>query len=393
MIKDYFQSEHDAILQTYKRLPIVVDYAFGARIFDLSGNSYLDFLGGIAVNALGHCHPRTIEAIEKQIRKYMHVSNYFYQPAQIELAEKLKEFSGYDKVFYSNSGTEAIEGALKLVKRWGNQNGKNEVIAFTGGFHGRTYGALSIMDKPLYKDGMEPFLPNCKVIDYNNIEELNKNINDKTTAIFIEFIQGEGGIASVSDEFVAKINELKTKFGFLVVADEIQCGTGRTGRFFGFEHYDIKPDIVTMAKGIGGALPLGCILTDNHLADVFEKGMHGTTYGGNAVACAAGMSVLEELENGLQDEVIRIGEYLKNQLLDIQTLFPDKILEVRGKGLMAGLLLRFDASILVEKLLAERIITNAASGKVLRLIPPLIIKEKEVDDLTEALKKILLDIH
>jgi acetylornithine/N-succinyldiaminopimelate aminotransferase len=389
MNQNIIEREHESIFQTYKRLPVVVDRAEGCRIYDMDGNVYLDFLGGIAVNALGYCHPNIIEAAEKQIRKYMHISNYFYQEPQIKLAEKLKEKTGFNKVFFSNSGTEAMDGAIKLIRRWGNLNNKTDIVAFSGGFHGRTYGALSIMDKPLYKDKMGPFLPNTKILPYNDSEALIQGIEDKTSAIVLEFIQGEGGISVVKEEFVRTISELKEKYGFLVLADEIQAGVGRTGKFFGFEHFDIKPDIVTMAKGLGGGLPLGAIIAREHLAGVWEKGMHGTTYGGNAVACATGLVVLEELDNGVQQNVIETGNYLHEELVKIQNNFPSKILEVRGKGLMKGLLLSFDAQILVNALLDKRIITNAASGMVLRLVPPLIIAKNEVDELIEKLMEIL----
>ena len=385
------EREKESIFQTYKRLPVEVDYAFGARIFAQNGKSYLDFLGGIAVNALGHCHPKTIEAIEKQIRKYTHVSNYFYQEPQIKLAEELKKISGLNRVFFSNSGTEAIEGALKLCRKWGNALGKKRIISFTGSFHGRTYGALSLMDKPLYKDGMEPFLDGISVLEYNNPSQLEKNINDDTCAVFIEFLQGEGGIVSATEEFVTKLIELKNKFNFLLVADEIQSGVGRSGKFFAFEHYGIQPDIITLAKGIGGGLPLGCILGSEELGNVWQKGQHGTTYGGNAIACAAGLTVLEELNNGLLENVNDVSEYLFSELNKIKEIYSNLIVEIRGSGLMCGILLNFEAINLVEKLLENGAITNAASGKVLRLLPPLIIEKHDVDEFIVALKQSLND--
>ena len=393
MSKSLIEMEKESIMPTYKRLPIVVDYAKGMYIYDKNGDSFLDFLGGIAVNALGHCYPRTIDAIEKQIRKYTHISNYFYQEPQLLLAEKLTQMTGYKSLFYTNSGTEAIEGAMKLVRRWGNLNNREEIFAFSGGFHGRTYAALSLMDKPHYKDKMGPFLEGIKVIRYNDINGLQKSVNKNTNAVFLEFIQGEGGIVEADKEFVETLFDLRDKFGFLIVADEIQSGVGRTGKFFGFNHYDVKPDVIAMAKGIGGGMPLGCLLVREGLEDIWEKGMHGTTYGGNAVACAAGMTVLDELENGLMDDVTKIGNYFKNELKKVKQDFPDLVLEVRGKGLMLGLLLNFDASILVNKLLDKKVITNAASGNVLRLVPPLIVKESEVDIFISKLRESLGEIN
>ncbi len=385
MREDLINSEAQNILQTYKRLPIVIDRAEGTYIYDLNGDKYLDFLSGIAVNVLGHGHKKIIEAVERQIKRYMHVSNYYYQDVQINFAGKLLQISGFDRVFLSNSGTESVEGAIKLIRRWGKQNGKSEIIAFGGGFHGRTYGALSIMDKPHYKDMMGPFLDDMKVIPYNDINALYDSVNDRTAALVLEFIQGEGGISTADETWVEAIARLRDKYGFLVLADEIQAGSGRTGKFFSFEHYNFKPDIVTLAKGIGGGLPLGCILLTENLADVFRPGMHGTTFGGNPVACAAGSVVIDELKNGVMDNVRLTGEYLGDRLNEIKTNYPALIREVRGKGLMRGLLLSFDAIELVQSLLERKVITNSASGSVLRILPPLTVTKDEIDVFIQAL--------
>ncbi len=391
MKENLINSEAQNFLQTYKRLPFVIDRAEGAYIYDIDGNKYLDFLSGIAVNVLGHSHRKIIEAVENQIKRYMHVSNYFYQDAQIYLAEKLVAVSGFDRVFFSNSGTEAIEGAIKLIRRWGNQNGKTEIIAFGGGFHGRTYGALSIMDKPQYKDMMEPFLGGVKIIPYNDTESLYAAVNDNTAALVLEFIQGEGGISRADERWVNAIEGLRVKHGFLVLADEIQAGSGRTGKFFSFEHYDFKPDIVTLAKGIGGGLPLGCFLVKEHLANVFQAGMHGTTFGGNPVACVAGKVVVDELQNGVMDNARETGDYLEQRLNEVKDMFSIFVREVRGMGLMRGLLLSFNAMELVQSLLSRKVITNSASGNVLRILPPLTISRSEVDIFIDALVDSLAD--
>ena len=374
------EREHEAIYQTYKRLPIAVEKAEGCRIYAQNGDVYLDFLSGIAVNALGHSHPKIIEAVEKQIKNYMHISNYFYQEPQIELAEKLKQHSGLDKVFFCNSGTESIEAALKLVRKWANPKGKKEIVGFSGGFHGRSYGALSIMDKPLYKNGMGPFLDDCKVIPLNDIVTLIEQVNSDTAAVFLEFIQGEGGISEPTAEFLEVISELRQKHGFLVVADEVQAGIGRTGKFFSFEHFGFKPDIIAVAKGMGGGLPLGGIIVSSELSTLWDKGNHGTTYGGNAVACRTGAIVIEMLEHGLLVHVNVVGNYFHNELLKIKENHSGKVIEVRGRGLMKGLLLNFEASLLVDELLKRKVIANAASGNVLRMLPPLIIEKDDVDE-------------
>jgi len=380
-----FDQENASILQTYKRLPISIDRAKGCYIYDDEGNEYVDFLAGIAVNALGHSHNEIIEVVTDQISKYMHVSNYFYQKPQVELAESLKHLSGFSKVFFTNSGTESMEGALKIARKWGNENAKKEIIAFTGGFHGRTYGALSIMDKPHYKSNMGPFLPNTRILNYNDISQLEEYIDEDTAAVVLEFLQGEGGIRLADKVFIEKLFELRDKFKFLIVADEIQSGIGRTGKYFAYEHYNVIPDIVTLAKGMGGGLPLGAILTSEELSNIFEKGMHGTTYGGNAVACRTGKVVIDKLRSGLIDEVDVIGAYLEEKLELIKKQYPNIIKEVRGLGLMRGLLLNQNAAPLMEKLLDHRVITNVASGDVLRLVPPLIVSRKEIDLLYQAL--------
>ncbi len=391
-MKSLIEIEHSNFFQTYKRLPIEIEKAEGARIYDKEGGVWLDFLGGIAVNALGHSHPAVIQAVCNQAKRYMHVSNYFYQDIQIELAAAIKDLSGYDRVFYSNSGTEATDGAIKLVRKWAFDKNKTEIIALSGGFHGRTYGALSIMDKPLYKENMGPYLDNTKVIKHNDIEELKANINEKTAAIFLEFIQGEGGIVEVSPEYVNELKALKSKYGFLIVADEIQAGVARSGKFFAFEHYDIKPDIITMAKGLGGGMPLGAIIAKEELADVWTKGNHGTTYGGNAVACAAGLAVMNEIKNGLMENVNQVGDFLKSELIKLKDKYPDHISEVRGKGLMLGLALRYDATFLLNELLTKKIIANAASFNVLRIVPPLIINKEDAKEFVDALDSIFANL-
>ncbi len=379
------EKESQLLLQTYKRLPIVVDYAKGTRIYDIEGNSYLDFLGGIAVNLVGHSHPKILEAITTQCKRYMHLSNYFYQDAQIAMAEKLLQLTGYDRIFFTNSGTEANEGALKICRRWGNQRNKKIIIAFTNGFHGRTYGSLSLMDKPRYKESMEPFLDNIKILPYNDAQSLKKEVNTNVAAVFLEFIQGEGGLEETTEEFIATLWGLKNKFNFLVVADEIQSGIYRTGDFFAFNKFNIGPDIVTLAKGLGGGLPLGAILLKESLANIFEKGMHGTTFGGNAVACASGLATINEISQNLIPHIKQISKYLSEKLQNVAKEFPQKVIELRGRGLMCGILLNFEASRLVESLLEEKIITNATSKNVLRLVPPLIIAENDVDELIKGL--------
>lgn len=379
------EREHDVMFQVYRRLPLAVERAEGCRIIGTDGHSYLDFLSGIAVNALGYGHPRLLEAVTQQMRRYMHLSNVFYQEPQVQLAEMLTKRTGYARVFFSNSGAEAMEGTLKLARRWGNARGKTEIIGFTGGFHGRTYGSLSIMAKPLYKDGMGPFLPNAHVLPFNDSDALRKAVNETTCAVALEFLQGEGGIMFATPEFVNTMLELQERYDFLIIADEVQAGVGRTGKFFGFDHFMIKPDVVVMAKGIGGGLPLGAILGAKRVESVWDKGMHGTTFGGNPVACAAGIAIMQELENGLQQQVHENGCYLREQLLALDKNFPEIIEEVRGCGLMMGLKLSLPAAPFVQMMLERHVIVNATADTVIRLLPPLIVSRAEIDEFATAM--------
>ncbi|HOV91897.1 MAG TPA: acetylornithine/succinylornithine family transaminase [Candidatus Kapabacteria bacterium] len=383
------EQEQNDFIQVYNRLPIVIDRADGIKVWDKNGRVYLDFLAGIAVDVLGHSHPKIIEAIEKQAKRYLHTSNYLYQDIQIEFVKKLKKMSGFNKVFLSNSGTESIEGAIKLVRKWGNQHNKDEIISFTGGFHGRTYGALSMMDKPLYKNNFGPFLDGFKILPYNSISDLKSNINEKTSGVFLEFIQGEGGVVPANQDFIDILFELKNKYNFLIVADEIQAGMGRTGKFFAFEHYNVEPDIATSSKGLGGGLPLGAILVRDYLKDVFQKSEHGSTFGGNPLACATGLASLIEIENNLMDNTKIQGGYFINKLKGIASNFPKFISNVQGKGLMIGLKLTFPAKDLVNKLLDYGIISNATNQNVLRIVPPLIINKQDIDEFCLALNKSL----
>jgi predicted acetylornithine/succinylornithine family transaminase len=412
MEKNYIKLEQRTILQTYSRFPIVVTKAVGNTITDINGTDYKDYLSGIAVNILGHSYPPIIDAIKKQSEQYLHISNYFYQPVQIDFANELLTIArestmnnfpllnntGYDKVFFANSGAEANEGAIKLCRYYGNQlsPNKTDIIAFTGGFHGRTIGTLSLMNKPKYKYRMHPFLSNIKILEYNNCEELIKNVNNKISAIFLEFIQGENGVIPASDEFIDTINELRTQYHFLIVADEVQTGMGRTGKFFAYNHYNINPDIITIAKGLGGGLPIAAMLTNN--INIWHQGQHGTTFGGNPLACAAGMVVLSELKNGIIDNAKNVGAYFIDELNKIKStiscnpLYKTKIIDVRGIGLIIGIELAEDASIIINKLLNEHhIIANFTSGNIIRLLPPLNITKSDVDFFVNAFIDCCLD--
>ncbi len=286
--------EHDLFFQTYKRLPLDIVRGEGCILTDRNGKQYLDFFGGLAVNALGYKHPRILEAIRAQSEQYIHLSNFFVQEPQIRLAEKLIAASGFKKLFLTNSGTEAVEGAIKLARKWGKGKGKTILYGLSNSFHGRTLGALSLTERAKYREGYEPFLPNTGHIRFNDIDELRSKIDEQTLGVILEVIQGEGGVNIVSHDFCEELKALRKQYGFLIIADEIQSGIGRTGKFFGFQHVGLDPEVVVVAKAIGGGLPLGAFLGTEATAGVLTYGVHGTTFGGNPLACAAGVVVLEE---------------------------------------------------------------------------------------------------
>jgi acetylornithine/N-succinyldiaminopimelate aminotransferase len=371
--------EEAVLFHTYKRLPLEVERGEGVYLLTTDGKRYLDMFSGLAVNALGYAHPSVVRAIADQAAKYTHLSNYYLQAPQIRLAELLTASAGYNRVFLSNSGTEAIEGMMKLVRKWGSAHGKNTLVAMSNSFHGRTLGALSLMDRPRYRDGFGPFLANCRIATFNDPAALSEQVDGTTAAVILEFIQGEGGIRPVSAEFVNTLEELRRKHGFLLVADEIQAGIGRTGKFFSFQHYEVRPDIVVVAKPIGGGLPLGGILADEQLAAILEPGMHGTTFGGNPVACAAGVAVLTEIrERDLMRNAMTLGTMLMDGLRALTERFPSLLREVRGKGLMVGAELNGPADPVVAEMRNRGILINGTDQTVLRFLPPLIVEEGHI---------------
>ena len=384
------EREAAAFVHTYKRLPLEIDRGEGPYLIARDGTRYLDMFAGVAVNALGYGHPRVVKAIEEQTRAYIHLSNYFLQEPQIRLAEILTKTSGYPKVFFANSGTETIEGAIKIARRWGSTRGKTTILSSTNAFHGRTLGALSLMDRPKYRDGFGPFLEGCASTEFDNPGALRSAVTETTAAILLEFIQGEGGIRPLSREFVAALADLKERFGFLLIADEIQSGLGRTGRFFAFQHYGVHPDLVVMAKPIGGGLPLGAILATDDVAATLEPGMHGTTFGGNPVACAAGAAVIcEILERDLIGHAAEVGGYLLSSLQSLEADFPHHIQEVRGCGLMAGMELNSEGESVVTAMRTRNVLINCTDQTVLRFVPPLTIQNRHIDETCAALRACL----
>jgi len=383
------EKEQKLFFHTYKRLSLEVERGEGCYLFTKDGTRYLDFFGGIAVNALGYNHPRLCKAIEEQIHKYVHVSNYFVQEPQVKLAEKILSASGFQKIFFTNSGTEATEGAIKLARKWGKPQGKNLLFGMSNAFHGRTMGALSLMDKQKYREGYEPFMGNVGHLKFNDVDDLRRNVNEETLGVFVEFIQGEGGIFVVSPEYAEELKSLRDRYGFLIIGDEIQSGIGRTGRLFGFSHTRVSPDIVILAKPIGGGLPLGAILGNDRVAETFTYGVHGTTFGGNPVACAAGLVVMEEiLDKGLMRHAEEIGIYLGLRLVQLKKDYPSLVTEVRGIGCMMGIELSTEGQPIVDAMQQRHILVNCTNVNVLRFVPPLIITKEQCDEMVGALRSI-----
>lgn len=385
---NFLSKEKELLLQTYKRIPLDISHGEGVYLFTTDGKKYLDFFSGLAVNALGYGNPQIIKAIEEQIKKHLHLSNYYVSKSQIELAELLVKYTGLSKVFFTNSGTEAIEASLKLIRKAFGPEKK--IVSFTNAFHGRTYGSLSLGGKEKYRKQFSPLLPNIVQLEFNNVDQLEENINEETAAVYLEFIQGEGGISVASQKFINKIKELQTKYDFALVGDEVQSGIGRTGKPFAFNHFGIDPDIIIVAKAFGGGLPLGAMVTNTKYSEVFEYGDHGSTFGGNPVACAAGIVVLKEVfENGLMDEVSKLGDYFLRDLLRIKDKSPNKIREVRGFGFMLGVEMNSPCTEIINQFRGKGILINCTNENVIRILPPLIATNENIDHFINIFNEIL----
>lgn len=387
-MKNIFENEKALFIPTYSRLPISVLKGEGCYLYDKNGEKYLDFFSGLAVNALGYAHPKIIKAVNDQITKFAHLSNIYIADSQIEFAELLLKKSKMSKIFLTNSGAETIETALKLLRL---KLGPEKIIySLTNSFHGRTYGALTLTGRDKYKVGFEPLLNKIDNIEFNNVADLEAKVNGQAGAIFVEFIQGEGGINEVSEEFAFKLKELQKNKNLIIVADAIQDGIGRSGKGFAHEYFDIKPDLLCCAKAIGGGFPLGALLASDDLSNVFTIGKHGTTYGGNPVCCAAGKAVLEEVfENGLIENIKKRSAQLMLELNNIRQKYPHIIKRIKGKGLMLGIELEFKGDDFVNKMREKKVLINCANEYVLRLLPPYIIGESEVEIFITEFENIL----
>ena len=393
MDKKFIDESKKYLMNTYNRFPIVLRKGRGMKVWSSDGKEYLDFVGGIAVNCLGHCHPRVVIAIQKQAQRLLHVSNLYHIEPQIELARLLVEHSFADKAFFCNSGTEAVEGAIKLARKYAKDQTAQErfeIITTYGSFHGRTLAALSATGQERLQKGFEPLVPGFRHVPFNDVSALKKTVTDRTCAIMLEPIQGEGGVRMPSEDYLRQVRHLCDEHNLLLILDEIQTGMGRTGKLFAYEHFGIKPDIITLAKGLGGGIAIGAILAKNAVASSFQPGTHGSTFGGNPLACAASEATITVLlEDGfLLDSCRRTGKYFMNRLEKLKKDFHSIIVEVRGLGLMLGVELTMAGAPIVEACAKRGVLINCTSGNVLRFTPPLIVLEKEIDHLMDILENI-----
>ena len=385
------------LLPTYKRQPVVMTHGRGAYVYDASGKKYLDFLGGIAVNALGHAHPRIVKVIRREAARAIHLSNLYHNAFQGSLARKLAAWSGLDRAFFSNSGTEAIDGAMKLARLYGRQPDepagtaakKQRFLALENSFHGRTFGAISVTSTEKYRLPFAPVVPGAEFIRFNDVPDLESKFDDTVCAILLETIQGEGGIYPVSAAFWNRARELATKHDALLIADEIQCGLGRTGRYFGYQKFSSKPDIVLVAKPLAAGLPLGAILTTEAVGSRVSPGIHGTTFGGGPLACAVALEFLSVVEGQeLLENICVRGAELREGLAKLAAKFGF-IREIRGEGLMIGVELTVEGAPFVAEALRRGLLINCTHDFTLRLLPPFIITRAQVGEFLRLFELVL----
>lgn len=392
-MKEYIDNAEATLLHTYNRYQIILDHGKGVNLYDYNGKEYLDFCAGIAVFALGYGNVAYNDALKNQIDKLLHTSNYYYNVPAIEAAKKLKEISGMDRVFFTNSGAEAIEGAIKAARKYAyllDGQTDHEIIAMEHSFHGRTMGALSVTGNPHYREAFEPMIGNIKFATLNDIESVKAQITDKTCAILFETVQGEGGIYPASEEFLKEIRKICDEKNILLILDEIQCGMGRTGYMFAWQKYGVKPDIMTTAKALGCGVPVGAfMMTEKVGQNSLVAGDHGTTYGGNPFAAAAICKVIELFEQEkVLDNVKEVGAYLEEKLEELTNSYD--IFEChRGVGLMQGLVCKEPVGPIIQKALEEGLILINAGTNIIRFVPPLVITKSDVDKMIGILKKCL----
>ena len=390
-----FERDNQNYLPVFNRYKIVLERGEGAYLYDINGKRYLDFLAGIAVNVLGHNYTPLVDAISNQAAKVIHVSNLYYTKPQADAAAKLVKLSGLNRAFFANSGAEANEGAIKIARKFAKKISadKTQIITAWDSFHGRTLATLTATGQPKYHKGFEPLPADFDYVHYNDADELAEKISDRTCAVMLETIQGEGGVYPPKGDYLKQVRELCDKYGALLILDEIQAGIGRSGKFFAYERYGIKPDIVTLAKGLAGGVPIGAFICTEEVAQAFHAGDHGTTFGGNPLACAAANVVLDTVpDEKFLAHVAEVGKYFKTRLIELQKKYPAQISEIRGEGLILGAQLdkpKISGVEIVNECMKRGAIINCTVGTVLRFIPPLIITNAQVGEVINILDDVL----
>lgn len=390
---DYISLAKENFMSTYSTQDLCVDHAKGVRIFDADGNCYLDMVAGIAVNALGYDNEKIKERVKEVMDDgFFHVSNLYYNKWAPQAAMRLNKLSGGKEVFFANSGAEANEAALKAARKYGSRTGRSKVISFFHSFHGRTYGAISLTGQEKYHKGFFPMVPSIVYAEYNNLESVKALMDENVCAIILEPVQGEGGIIPSNPDFIKGIRKICDDNDLILIFDCVQCGLGRTGRNFAFEHYGVKPDIMTLAKAIGCGLPLSATVAFERARGIFTPGDHASTFGGNALSTALSLVLFDELEAGLADEVAKKGRYFKEGLEKIMTAHPDKCSDVRGLGLMLGLDLKVKPSDVIARCREKGLLVCSAGYTVLRFVPPLVIDYCDIDEALSIVDEVLSEI-
>ncbi|WP_234119020.1 aspartate aminotransferase family protein [Clostridium hydrogenum] len=381
------------LMNTYGRFNIVFEKGIGTKLYDTQGEEYLDFVSGVAVNCLGHCHPAIVKAVQEQSSKLMHISNYYWNENAMKLSEILCKNSDHSKVFLCNSGTEGIEAGIKLARKYGAIHGedKKQIIYMNNSFHGRTLGALSVTGQPKYQETFKPLIPDVVSVNFNDENDIKSKISNKTCAVIIEPIQGEGGIIPADKEYLKLLRELCDKNDALLIFDEVQCGIGRTGSLFAYKKFGVVPDIVCIAKALGGGFPIGAMLA-NERADVFEPGDHGNTYGGNPLAAGVSLAVLNELiNNGVLQNVEEKSKYMFTKLNALKEKY-EVIKEVRGMGLLIGTPLKCDIKAVINKCFENKLLLITAGKDTIRFLPPLNVNLYEIDKALEIFEKVIASL-
>lgn len=390
--KEIIATANRYLMHTYNRYPIVLARGKGVRVWDVEGKEYLDFVGGIAACSLGHCHPVVTEAIKSQADRLIHVSNLYYIEEQVSYAASLIDKTFEGKAFFCNSGAEANEAAIKLARRFGKKRGEGdnfEIVTMENSFHGRTLATLTATGQEKVQKGFEPLVPGFTYVPFNDVAALEVAITDRTCAVMLEPIQAEGGVRMPDEMYLKRVRELCDRYGLLMILDEVQTGMGRTGRLFAHEHYGVTPDIMTLAKAIGNGFPIGAVIATDRVAACFEPGSHASTFGGNPLAMSVAKAVLETLsDESFLLQVRNMGEYLREKLQTIAD-YTGKVREVRGRGLIFGIELTVEAAPVVLSCLEQGLLLATAGPHVLRLLPPLIVSRKEVDEAVDVLAQVL----